>query len=99
MMLGAMRIIEDPNMVDLVGWDQSRVRSPSRAARRWNTHSKRGRPKRSHKQNIRPIYEAKKEVYRIGNTMFMHPATARQLIAEVDRSSVLNTSPFGRFGI
>lgn len=62
------RIIEDPCMTDTVE-DWSRVRSPSRAMRR----------RRWHMQNIVYRQVPKKEFYRMGDTLIMHPEMAREL--------------------
>jgi len=65
----AMRVIEDPNMVETIE-DWSHVRSPSRAARRL---------RQGHRQNI--IYRTvpKPNGYVAGDTLIIHPETARQL--------------------
>jgi hypothetical protein len=66
-----LRLVADPNMVDMVGEDWSRVRSPARAARR----RKRGFP-----QRIRPVYAPKKEAYQAGDMIVAHPAVIRELM-------------------
>jgi len=65
-----VRIIESLEMVDYVE-DWSRVRSPSRAARR---------RRRGHRQNIRIVAVAKKHAISLegGRTLIMHPELARQ---------------------
>lgn len=70
-MLGCVRIIESPEMVDRYE-DWSRVRSPSRAARRIRY---------GHRQNIVVRAIPKKEAISMdgGRTLIMHPETARQL--------------------
>jgi hypothetical protein len=66
-----LKVIADPNMLD---WseDWSRVRSPSRAARR---------RRRGFRQRIVRMATPKKEAYRIGDTLVMHP----QMVEEVKR--------------
>lgn len=65
----ALRIVEDDRLLDYVGEDWSKVRSPGRAKRR---------RKRGFKQNIKAMYAPKKEAYRVGNTLYMHPAMAAE---------------------
>lgn len=80
-----MRIIEDTTLVECVGEDWSKVRSPGRAARRRDAVSHRGRRKRSHRQNITPLYKPKPDAFMIGDTMVMHPETARLLRIAMER--------------
>jgi len=70
---GAVRIIEDHNLVDSTE-DWSRVRSPSRALRRM---------KMGHKQNVRIVSKPKMSAYSLdgGRTLIMHPAMAAALRA------------------
>jgi hypothetical protein len=63
-----MEVIEDPSLTKAVE-DWSRVRSPSRAARR----------RHKHRQNIRIVHVAKSDVFQIGNNLVMHPEIAREL--------------------
>lgn len=81
-MYNGARIVEDPDMVEVVGEDWSGVRSHSRARRR----------RRKHPQNIRPLYAPMKEArtYDGGKTLRMHPETARALYAEIDRRNARN---------
>lgn len=74
---GGIQIVEDANMLD---WseDWSGVRSPARARRR----RKRGFP-----QRIRIVATPKKEGYRVGNRIVMHPDLARAL-REIIRAGV-----------
>lgn len=69
-----LRILESDHMVDQVE-DWSQVRSPARAERR----RRRGFP-----QRIRIVEKPKQEVLRIGDTLVMHPAIARELRAAID---------------
>lgn len=64
-----MRILEDPNMKEVVGEDWSKVRSPARARRR----------RRKHRQNIMPLYAPLKQFYQVGNSIICHPAMADQM--------------------
>jgi hypothetical protein len=66
---GGMRIIYDQHMVDTIE-DWSRVRSPARAARR---------RKRGFRQNIDYREVPKPDAYRMGDTLIMHPETAKVL--------------------
>jgi hypothetical protein len=74
-MIGGVRIIESDLMLDYVE-DWSRVRSPSRAARR---------RRYGHRQNIKII--ASPKPFAIsgdgGRTLIMHPAIAHQLRKEL----------------
>jgi hypothetical protein len=63
-----LQIIEDPSLTEAVE-DWSRVRSPSRAARRCHKH----------RQNIRIKFVAKKDVFHIGDKLVMHPEIAQEL--------------------
>lgn len=73
MLYRGSRIVEDATMIEPVGEDWSRVRSPGRARRR----------RRKHRQNIQIIYAPKKEIYSIqnGEVLVMHPHVAEQLRA------------------
>lgn len=75
---GGVRIIERADLVDLVE-DWSRVRSPSRAARR---------RRRGHRQNIKITGTPKTVAFSIdgGRTLIMHPAMAQALRAEIGRA-------------
>ncbi|MBS7545674.1 hypothetical protein [Ancylobacter oerskovii] len=55
--------------------DWSRVRSPSRAARR---------RRRGHRQNIDVTVTPDPAIYRVGDTMVMHPATYLELRRRLD---------------
>lgn len=83
-MLGGVRIIESWEMVDSVE-DWSRVRSPSRAARR---------RRYGHPQNIRVLLVPKKEAISTdgGRTLIMHPEMARELRRQIP------PAPAGMFG-
>jgi hypothetical protein len=63
-----MVVIEDPSLTKAVE-DWSRVRSPGRAARR----------RKKHRQNIRVVHVAMRDVYEIGGKLVMHPEVAREL--------------------
>jgi hypothetical protein len=69
--LGGIRIVESLHMVDHVE-DWSRVRSPSRAARR---------RRNGHRQNIVTVAVPKRHAISIdgGRTLIMHPEIARWL--------------------
>lgn len=69
------RIIEDRNLVDHVE-DWSRVRSPSRAARR---------RRHGHKQNIVTRTVPQQAVFMIdgGRTMVMHPEIAKKVRQQI----------------
>lgn len=69
--LDGIRIIEDPLLTETVE-DWSRVRSPSRAARR---------RKQGHWQNIQYVQKPKWTVLGFGNALVMHPEVARALRA------------------
>lgn len=69
--LGGMHVVEDPNMVEVVGEDWSKVRSPGRARRR----------RKKHRQNILPLYAPMKQLYQLGNRIICHPAMAAKLRA------------------
>ena len=62
-----LRIITDINMTETVE-DWSRVRSPSRAKRR---------RKLGHRQNIEWRTVPRKDAFRIGNDLVMHPETKK----------------------
>lgn len=64
-----MKIIEDRNTVESVE-DWSRVRSPSRARRRLRY---------GHKQNIDIKHVPRKEAFKIGDTLVMHPIMAAEM--------------------
>jgi hypothetical protein len=70
--VGGVRIDEDPTLVLLDGEDWSRVRSPSRAARR---------RRQGHRQNIKQRWKPDPTAYhvRAENLFVMHPAMAAQL--------------------
>lgn len=68
-MMAGLRVIEDASMAD-IREDWSRVRSPSRAARR---------RKKGYRQNIDYVLVPKTVVIRLGNTLVMHPEIARKL--------------------
>jgi len=71
MLLSGARIIESLHMTETVE-DWSRVRSPSRAARRL---------RQGYRQNIRVLQLPRKEAISTdgGRTLIMHPELARQL--------------------
>lgn len=73
-------IVEDANMVEQVGEDWSGVRSPARARRR----RARGFP-----QRIKPIMAPKKQIYRVGDRMIMHPQTARILREKIANETLI----------
>jgi hypothetical protein len=73
--LGGLRIIRDINMTDTVE-DWSRVRSPSRARRR---------RKLGHPQNIVWREVPKKDAFKIGDALVMHPETAKALNAMIEK--------------
>jgi hypothetical protein len=74
-MIAAARIIEDPRLTNPVE-DWSRVRSPSRAARR---------RRQGHRQNIRIVHVPKPDIFSLGNgrTFIMHPTVAAELRRQV----------------
>ena len=74
-MLGGVRIIESWHMVDRTE-DWSRVRSPSRAARRL---------RRGYRQNIKITETPKKEAISSdgGLTLIIHPEMARELRRQI----------------
>ncbi len=69
----SFRIVEDGNMTDTVE-DWSEVRSRSRAARR---------RRQGHRQRIRYAVKPKREIYRVGDMLVMHPEVAREFRAKV----------------
>lgn len=69
------QIIEVESMVDVIGEDWSRVRSPGRARRR----------RKKHRQNIRPLYAPREEYMMVGNRVYCHPAMATKLWAAAER--------------
>jgi hypothetical protein len=78
MNFAGLRVIESWDMVDTIE-DWSRVRSPSRAARR---------REQGHRQNIRYSTTPKKVAIRHGDTLYMHPTMARELLrASIDNSA------------
>lgn len=66
-----VQIVEDANMVEVVGEDWSNVRSPPRARRR----------RLKHRQNILPLYAPLQRYYNIGNRIYCHPVMAAKLMA------------------
>ncbi len=62
------QIIENPYLTKAVE-DWSRVRSPGRAARR----------RKKHRQNIRIVQVAMRDVFEMGGKLVMHPEVAREL--------------------
>lgn len=78
---GGLRIIRDINLTDHVE-DWSRVRSPGRARRR---------RKLGHPQNIVYRLVPKKDVFRIGDTLVMHPEIAK-LMEEMVSKQMTETS-------
>jgi hypothetical protein len=76
-MMGGVRIIRDPSMIDFVE-DWSDVRSPARAKRRW---------KRGFRQRIKLIPVPKKHAYAMdgGRTLVMHPDVAEELERHIVR--------------
>lgn len=64
-----VQIIEVESMVEVVGEDWTRVRSPGRARRR----------RKKHRQNISPLYAPLKTFLQSGNKIYCHPARAAQL--------------------
>lgn len=70
-----VQIVEVESMVDVVGEDWSRVRSPGRARRR----------RRKHPQNIRPLYAPQQQFVSVGNKIYCHPAMAAKLWAAAER--------------
>jgi len=76
-----MRVILNSSLVDTEE-DWSKVRSPSRAARR---------RKQGHQQCIQFISKPKIDVYVTGQTMIMHPATwskMQSLMSDEDKVKV-----------
>lgn len=71
-MFNGLLVIESPSMADAIE-DWSRVRSPSRAARR----------RKKHRQNIAIRYVAKRDVIRSGDTLIMHPDIAAEIRRKV----------------
>lgn len=76
-MMGGMRIIEDPGMVDWIE-DWSDVRSPSRAIRR----RKRGFPQRITRRAV-----PKTVAYSIEGKLVMHPEMARLLRLKAEKEA------------
>lgn len=68
-MYAGMRIITDIHLVDITE-DWSRVRSPSRAERR---------RRQGHRQNIIMRAVPKPHIYKVGDTLVMHPDIAIKL--------------------
>jgi hypothetical protein len=84
-----MRIVRDIHMTDTVE-DWSRVRSPGRARRR---------RKLGHPQNIVYRQVPKKDAVRFGDTLLMHPETAKALAAMIEKQmeeTFLHGESFGR---
>lgn len=75
-MLNGFLIIESPSMTDAVE-DWSRVRSPSRAARR----------RKKHRQNIVIRHVAKRDVIATADALIMHPDLATELRLRVRERS------------
>jgi hypothetical protein len=77
--MGGVRIIEDATLVCRVE-DWSRVRSPSRAARR---------RRQGHPQNIRTVEAPSADAITMdgGRSFIMHPETARRLYAMIDEAA------------
>lgn len=69
--IGGMQIVQDANMVEVVGEDWSKVRSPGRARRR----------RKKHRQNIFPLYAPMQTFLQFGNRIHCHPVMAKKLIA------------------
>lgn len=89
-MLSGLNIIEDDRMVDIVE-DWSRVRSPSRAARR---------RKQGHRQNVvvSSIPSRRVLFHNNGVEMIMHPALADELrrhVAKQRDDSLLHALTYG----
>lgn len=71
-MFNGMRVVTDATLVDHLGWDFSRCRSPSRAKRRfWKRGVK--------NKLVRAIIRAKPDAYRMGDTLIMHPDIWREM--------------------
>lgn len=71
---GGLRIMTDPHMTETVE-DWSRVRSPSRAARR---------RRQGHPQQISYREQPKREAYQLGGVLVMHPEVYAQLAATLE---------------
>lgn len=65
-MFNGMRVVTDKTLTDFIGWDFSRCRSPSRAERRFKRFGARNKL-------IHAIIRAKPNVYKMGDTLIMHP--------------------------
>ena len=68
-----IKIIEVPEMVEVIGEDWSKVRSHPRARRR----------RKKHRQNIRPLYAPMKNFIRTPDGTFCHPAMAAKLFKAI----------------
>ncbi|WP_262027168.1 hypothetical protein [Microvirga sp. Mcv34] len=68
---GGVQVRTDETLVNLVE-DWSRVRSPSRAARR---------RRQGHRQNIARVQVPKPDVFMVGNIMVGHPETIAKVLA------------------
>jgi hypothetical protein len=66
-----VRVVENADMVDVVGEDWSGVRSPGRARRR----------RKKHRQNIKPLYAPQETFYHIDGVIYCHPVMAARLRA------------------
>jgi hypothetical protein len=73
--LGSFRVVENM-LLTIATEDWSRVRSPARARRRM---------KRGFKQNVVHGRKPDPTVYRMGDTLIMHPETARAMERELKR--------------
>lgn len=71
--IGGVKIVLDKTLADHAGWDFSRCRSTSRAARRMKRRGPMSR-------QIRPIMKARMEVYRVGDALVMHPEMYAQVV-------------------
>jgi hypothetical protein len=77
MFVNGLRIVESLHLT-VPHEDWSEVRSPSRAIRRM---------KYGHRQQIRHLQLPDPNAYRIGDTVHMHPETARQLRRMIDEDA------------
>ncbi|HEY5797682.1 MAG TPA: hypothetical protein VIU82_21980 [Bosea sp. (in: a-proteobacteria)] len=82
-----LRVVTDATLVDHLGWDFSRCRSPSRARRRfWKRGVK--------NKLVRAIIRAKPDAYRMGDMLVMHPDTWWELQRHVKHADA-NTKETG----
>lgn len=72
------RIVADPSLEDSV-IDWSRVRAPSRALRRQKNGKRKSWPVKSIPRT---------EVYRMGDSLIMHPATAEKLRKKIEQDQL-----------